>query len=156
MSSVIRLLHALDGVRQTASDRYVAACPAHVDRSPSLSIRDCDDGRVLVHCFAGCLVEDVVAAVGMTMSDLMPEAFYHHAPAFRTPFDAVQVLEGVSHEVAVIAVIAEEIASGTMLTDEVRKRLLAAARRLSVALQAAPVLKVPDELRRIRKGMAAS
>ena len=32
----------------------MARCPAHDDRKPSLSIRDADDGKVLVRCHAGC------------------------------------------------------------------------------------------------------
>ena len=36
-------------------------CPAHDDKHPSLSIRDSDDGKVLVHCHAGCAQDDVVA-----------------------------------------------------------------------------------------------
>jgi hypothetical protein len=46
------------------------ACPAHEDRSPSLSVREGDDGRVLVHCFAGCATHDVIAAVGLRWTDL--------------------------------------------------------------------------------------
>ena len=42
------------------SPGYVACCPAHEDRSPSLSLRDADDGRVLVHCHAGCSQSDVI------------------------------------------------------------------------------------------------
>lgn len=41
---------------------YVAPCPAHDDRSPSLSINE-REGRVLVHCFAGCSQADVIAAL---------------------------------------------------------------------------------------------
>ncbi|MEQ9335158.1 toprim domain-containing protein [Thalassobaculum sp.] len=33
---------------------WIARCPAHEDRTPSLSIRDADDGNLLVHCHAGC------------------------------------------------------------------------------------------------------
>jgi putative DNA primase/helicase len=40
---------------------WMARCPAHDDREPSLSIRDADDGKVLVHCHAGCDQERVVA-----------------------------------------------------------------------------------------------
>jgi hypothetical protein len=49
---------------------WVALCPAHPDRSPSLSIREGDDGRTLVHCFAGCSVDSIVAALGLKLSDL--------------------------------------------------------------------------------------
>jgi putative DNA primase/helicase len=44
---------------------WVARCPAHVDRTPSLSIREADDGRLLLHCFAGCawgVLRDTLAA----------------------------------------------------------------------------------------------
>lgn len=34
--------------------RWIARCPAHDDSEPSLSIGTGDDGRVLLHCFAGC------------------------------------------------------------------------------------------------------
>jgi putative DNA primase/helicase len=40
---------------------YVACCPAHEDANPSLSIRDGDDGRILVHCFASCPQDAVIA-----------------------------------------------------------------------------------------------
>jgi hypothetical protein len=49
---------------------YTACCPAHTDKGPSLSVREGDDGRVLLHCFAGCATADVVAALGLTMADL--------------------------------------------------------------------------------------
>ncbi len=49
------------------------ACPAHDDRSPSLSIAAGDDGRVLVHCHAGCSAEAVVQAIGLEMADLFPD-----------------------------------------------------------------------------------
>jgi putative DNA primase/helicase len=42
---------------------WTARCPAHDDRTPSLSIRDSDDDKVLVHCHAGCDQRDVIAAL---------------------------------------------------------------------------------------------
>jgi len=51
---------------------WTARCPAHEDRQASLSVTEGDDKRVLVHCFAGCSTEDVVGALGLTMSDLFP------------------------------------------------------------------------------------
>src|SRR5690349_10346417 len=43
-----------DGVRERGPGRWMARCPAHDDSSPSLSIRELDDGTILLHDFAGC------------------------------------------------------------------------------------------------------
>ena len=51
---------------------WQACCPAHEDRNPSLSISEGEDGRVLLKCHAGCATENVVAALGIKMADLMP------------------------------------------------------------------------------------
>ena len=40
-----------------------ACCPAHEDRSPSLSITDGRDGRLLLHCFAGCSFAAIAKAL---------------------------------------------------------------------------------------------
>ena len=61
---------------------WKARCPAHDDRKASLSIGAGDDGRVLLHCHAGCDVQTVVAAAGLTMADLAPP--HHGQPAAAT------------------------------------------------------------------------
>jgi hypothetical protein len=65
-------LSRLERVRRSGSG-WVARCPAHEDRSPSLSVREGGEGRVLVYCHAGCPTEDVVAAIGLTMRDLFAD-----------------------------------------------------------------------------------
>lgn len=47
-----------------------ARCPAHDDSRASLSISQGDDGRILLHCHAGCTPDAIVGAMGMTMADL--------------------------------------------------------------------------------------
>jgi hypothetical protein len=54
----------------TGAGRWKARCPAHDDRSPSLSIREGDDGRVLVHCHAGCATAAILEAAGLCLRDL--------------------------------------------------------------------------------------
>jgi hypothetical protein len=49
---------------------YVAPCPAHPDKNPSLSIAEGADGKVLLNCFAGCSFEVIVKALGLKPSDL--------------------------------------------------------------------------------------
>jgi hypothetical protein len=51
---------------------YTALCPAHDDLRPSLSIQQGDDGHVLLFCHAGCEPKDIVAAIGLNMTDLFP------------------------------------------------------------------------------------
>ncbi len=51
-------------------DGWLACCPAHEDRSPSLSINQGDDGRVLLNCFARCSHEAIVGAMGLESKDL--------------------------------------------------------------------------------------
>lgn len=48
---------------------WMAKCPAHEDRSPSLSIRE-GDGKVLLHCFAGCSLEAICNAAKIAIPDL--------------------------------------------------------------------------------------
>ena len=67
--SVETLLNRLDKVRQTGPGKWIARCPAHQDKSPSLSVLDTGT-RTVIHCFAGCEAEDVLAAVGLGWRDL--------------------------------------------------------------------------------------
>jgi hypothetical protein len=60
--------------RSSDNRRWVARCPAHDDRRPSLSIADGRDGRVLLRCFAGCEIERIVHALGLALADLFERA----------------------------------------------------------------------------------
>lgn len=64
-------LELLDGVRK-GSQGWMARCPSHDDDSPSLSVSTGDDGRILVHCFAGCTAEEITDALGLHIRDLFP------------------------------------------------------------------------------------
>jgi putative DNA primase/helicase len=52
------------------STGYVAKCPAHDDRNPSLSISEGNGGATLLHCHAGCAIDAVCSAVGLNRGDL--------------------------------------------------------------------------------------
>jgi len=66
------VLSRLQGVRKDGRG-WKALCPAHNDRKPSLKVDEGEGGKVLVKCFAGCRTEDIVAAIGLNMSNLYPE-----------------------------------------------------------------------------------
>lgn len=75
------LLSRLHNVRGEGT-QCTACCPAHDDRNASLSIGKGDDGRILLHCHAGCSVDDIVSALGLKLSDLYekPTAAQDFAP----------------------------------------------------------------------------
>ena len=72
MSSPIDgVLARFQGVRRNG-EGWIARCPAHEDRSPSLSIHE-RDGTILLYCHAGCTVEAVCAAAGIEMRELFSD-----------------------------------------------------------------------------------
>lgn len=66
------VLDALGSFKHSGGE-FVACCPAHDDRTPSLNVREGEDGRVLVHCHAGCPTEAVLDALGLNAADLFLE-----------------------------------------------------------------------------------
>jgi hypothetical protein len=69
MSAIDTVLDRLDSFKKSGTG-FIAKCPAHDDRQASLSITEGTDGKVLLHCFAGCSVEQIVTALGLTLNDL--------------------------------------------------------------------------------------
>jgi hypothetical protein len=72
------LLPRLDAVRRS-SRGYMARCPAHADKSPSLSIKEGYRG-LLVKCWAGCTLDEITAAIGIHVGDLFFDKPITHGP----------------------------------------------------------------------------
>src|SRR5579871_1733602 len=70
--TIEEFLSNLHRVRRSG-DGWAACCPAHDDRSPSLSV-SVRGGKILVHCFAGCSVQAICAALGLGLRDLFEES----------------------------------------------------------------------------------
>ncbi len=67
------ILSRLEAVKKIADCDWMARCPAHKDRSPSLKVTEGPDGRTLLKCFANCQTEHICAAINLKVSDLFPE-----------------------------------------------------------------------------------
>ncbi len=130
------LLSHLDKVRRTGKGSYLACCPAHGDKSPSLTVRELDDGRVLLHCFAGCDVESVLSSVGMTFDALFPERDIQQGKPERRPFPAADVLRALSCEVLIVAQAGRSILSKSTYTEADQARLATAVHRIQNAITA--------------------
>jgi putative DNA primase/helicase len=81
-TAIDRVLMALGDRVRRCGGGWQAPCPAHDDRAPSLSIGTGDDGRVLLHCHAGCTIEEVVDALGLSVADLFPPTPGHARATF--------------------------------------------------------------------------
>lgn len=126
------ILSSLSKVRKMGPDRWMACCPAHADKSPSLSIRECSDGRVLLHCWTGCSANEILESLGLTFDALFPEKLTDYAPRERQPFSHREAMAGLVPEVMFVAA-----ASSDMIHKPLKKsdhdRLIIAVSRLSAA-----------------------
>lgn len=128
------LLSRLDGLKRTGKGRWIAKCPAHEDRRPSLSIRELDDGRVLMHCFAGCAAGDVLSAAGLDFDALYPErAADHRVSREHQPFDARSTLRALPTELAIIVIYASDVRAQREVSDGDHQRFLLAVERVTQA-----------------------
>lgn len=127
------ILQRLDMVKPTGDGRWIARCPAHDDRSPSLSIREADDGRVLLHCHCGCGAIDVLRAVGATWKDVFPEKIAsNHRTRKAPPVPYRDVLIALRHE-SMVVLLCADAALRHALTPDDTARLTVAVSRIETA-----------------------
>lgn len=124
-------------VRPTGTGTWVACCPAHADKNPSMTVRELDDGRVLLHCFAGCAVDEILGALGMGFDALFPDKRDDYSPALRRPFPAADVLAALTNELGVIAIIAGDIEEKRAVSDSDMARLRLARQRVEAGIKMA-------------------
>lgn len=82
------LLDRLDKAKSSGNNRWVACCPAHDDKSPSLQISQVGD-RILIHCFAGCGANEVLNSVGLDFDVLYPDGKEERKPTHIKPVDEI-------------------------------------------------------------------
>jgi hypothetical protein len=136
MNAADTLLGHLDAVRETGPGRWLARCPAHDDKSPSLSVRECDDGVVLLHDFGGCDSADVLAALGLELKDLFPAPLTHHRPPTRSGISASDALQAIDNEALTVAIIAADLRAHREIDNPTWNRLALAAQRIGAARDA--------------------
>lgn len=144
MTPVEKMLGMLTKVKGR-NGSWTACCPAHNDKGPSLAIREADDGRVLIHCFAGCETLSVVQALGMDMTDLFPpdnkrrEYPIEGKPKMKSAFYASDLMRIISFEALVVAICAYDMSQGKKLSDADRERLKVSQQRIEEAMKYANV-----------------
>jgi len=128
------LLERLEGVREQRRGQWIARCPAHDDRRPSLLLDVGDDHRVLLFCYAGCGAAEITAAVGLGLADLFDCPRTDHTasghPRRRPNLSARDVLEALDHERLIVAAVASDLLAGRAPTHDDMARLADAGRRI--------------------------
>jgi len=99
---------------------FEACCPAHEDKSPSLKIDIADDGRVLVHCFAGCSADEICRACNIHITDLFPD---------KGEYKPVKPINVPTQDHYLIAVIKGQIRRGEPVSPQDKQLYIKAARR---------------------------
>ncbi len=120
---------------------WIARCPAHEDKTASLSVAAGDDGRTLLHCFAGCSSADVAHAIGLQLGDLFARRITANlSPAERSALrEAGRVAEWraalnvLGLEASVVACAAQITLGGKSLNLDDSDRLGLALRRIDDA-----------------------
>ena len=130
-----------DNVRRYGNG-YRATCPAHGSgNNLALSIDPGDDGKILLHCFSQCSPREVLAAVGLELSDLFPERLSHHLPPqkrreIRTRMQIARwaaALNVLALESRVVALAGDQVGHGQVLSPEDWTRLCEALERIEQA-----------------------
>ena len=121
MNKLDEMLSMLDQVKPNGKGRWMACCPAHGDLSPSLSIRELSDGRILLNCFGGCGVDEVIGSLGMSMGDLFPEDLSAEYRPLK------QKTNDLSRDEWVVKIGTGMIANGKRLNESEKKQVMNAA-----------------------------
>lgn len=132
-----KLISRLKNARPTGDSQWKALCPAHDDRSPSLSIKETPDGTLLIKCWSGCGAADVVAAAGLQLHDLFPDdpAGWQPRRAIGPRWSPRDALDGIQHQAQVAAIIVADFLRDGELSEAAFARLTRASALISEAMQ---------------------
>lgn len=118
MSNIDNLLSRLDKVKSNGSGKWIALCPAHADKRPSLAVKLTDDDKILLKCWCACDVESIISAIGLTLSDLMPEKpqGYNRTRARVTRFSKTEMFDRLLHESIILGLGIRQLLNGKELS----------------------------------------
>lgn len=134
MKPIDKLLPLLSKLKKRGHDRWIACCPAHDDKSPSLTIRELENNSLLIHCFSGCDVGMVLDAIGLSISDLFVNDSKQNKP-IKTPFPAQDILSALLFEAQIIELAASDIISGKEISKNDYIRISVARDRIEQAVK---------------------
>jgi hypothetical protein len=128
MSAAIKILDRLHNVKKLRVGNWVAGCPCcQSKRGRPISVRELDDGRLLIHPFCGCETESVLGALGLALSDLFDRAIDQHLGPSHSRVPARDILEAIDTEVTTVVMVLDDILAQRKVNPEQIERLTQAA-----------------------------
>lgn len=128
LSLVLSKLEKVSGTK----NRFKALCPAHGDRTPSLSITEGDDGRVLLHCFGGCTIDLILTAMGLSTADLFPPNGSRSKAAL-AGISRRELSSAVDFEKTILYIVKADEAKGRVIVSSDGERAQLALQRITKA-----------------------
>lgn len=124
------LLSRLANVKRSGK-HYMASCPAHGGHD-CLTVTDTDDGRVLVHCFAGCSAREVVESVDLRLSDLFPDSLNKEK---RREYEIRSAKSAIQHARLIEEIASNQARESNLSNDDLETLRLALERRKAAEAQ---------------------
>jgi hypothetical protein len=110
--------------------KWIARCPAHKDKTPSLSISFRDES-IALYCHAGCSTEDVLDAIGLTFTDLYgQESSNYQAAIANQGKKSTRHLKPYDVDLMVLKIAEADLEAGRSLSIEDQARVALAMERL--------------------------
>lgn len=130
--TIDEFLQRLDRVTKRGAQRWTSRCPAHEDKSPSLSIRESPNGHILLYCFGGCGAADVLDSLGLSFKDLFQSGgtSISDSGTSSSRIPVSDIIPFIDHELLTCALIMNEILQGRSATMEQWQRFAKAAARI--------------------------
>lgn len=130
-----RILDKLQKVRKMGKDSWICSCPAHQDKSPSMTVRKTATGKILIHCFGGCTPQEILDAIGLKFEDLYPEPLFHYSRPESRKFHPMDVLRALSSESKLVAHYAIDLKNGKPISEYEHERLIVAIGRITEGIE---------------------
>ena len=128
-----KIIPLLQKVRKHGKS-YMACCPSHDDKNPSLSLTELSDGRILMKCFAGCDVYSILSALNLSPSDLFPDTKvngqYKQYRSLERSSRSQNKLNAIEHEQRILDIAKNMRAQGKRLSENDLQRELVAFERI--------------------------
>lgn len=128
--NIEELLSRLDKV-SGKHPQWQSRCPAHEDNGPSLSIATTQTHQILLHCFAGCGIDEICGALGIEIHELFPpDEWLNNRRGNQQWIEPANVLKALEKDIYLLALASGDIASNKTPTAGENKERRAAQERI--------------------------